>query len=455
MHFTRKTALVAKRGMRVLLEMHDMDELETLCDSLENTAEGSSKSETIDWIFSSKLNNYEDYRELLSLMWEGIVVEYLRKIGKKVSNFREDPRITVLRHWMQDERFQVKGFGRVYLPITSRRTEIAKWSQNKNLKVGSFLKAMREKEKIMKAMERKVTNNDYRTTLVFFRVLAEIRVLEDKFRDYLLNEITRSHRSEADAIEDRRRTAASFQVQNTLMREYLENTETEFAKQSLYREIANDMTSTCGWLEETQEHLVRDAYTYHGEIKRLEEMLRLEKLKNARLEMRFEDLAQSHKRLVTKLDVDVQNMRRNLISELEMSQMERREKQREYDKLLVNFLNVRDRSNEQIERLRMNMEEVDQRFGKRRRIVRKKKNRNKKGKKGTGSKFGKRGVVKKKKSSTTTKLPAIVRGRSKRVTSRRSQRSTSARSTSSTESRSSVSSSSRKKKTKNSKKKKK
>ena len=337
MHFTRKTALVAKRGMRELLEMHDDSELENPCDSTRSQFSPTSKEDTISSIFE-KLNTYEDHRDTLSCMWEGIIIEYLRRIGRKVSNFREDPRITVLRHWMQDERFQVKGFGRVYVPITSRRTEIEKWSQNKTLKVGSFLKAMREKEKIMKAMERKVTNNDYRTTLIFYRTLSEIRVLEDKFRDYLLNEITRSHQSEADAIEERRRTMASFNVQNKLMREYLENTETEFATHSLYREIANDMTSCCAWLEQTQEHMVQDAYTYEDKIKRLEEKLRSEKLKNARLEMRFEDLAESHKRLVRKLDVDVQNMRRNLISELGMSQLEAREQRHEYEKLQMNFL---------------------------------------------------------------------------------------------------------------------
>lgn len=408
--------------------------------------EKGGKAETIDSIFRDKLNTYEDYRELLSFMWEGIIIEYLRKIGRKISNFREDPRITVLRHWMQDERFQVKGFGRVYVPITSRRSEIKKWTSNKTLKVSTFLKAMREKEKIMKVMERKVTNNDYRTTLIFFRVLSEIRVLEDNFRTYLLNEIIRSHEAEANEIELRRRTVASFSVQNKLMKEYLEETETDYATQALYRDIANDMTSTCGWYEDTQKKMVQDAFAYDDEIKRLSELLRLEKLKNTRQEMKFEDLQISHERLVEKLDVDVQKMRDRLISELHMSQLECKEQRRLYSELQIHFLEMRDRKQEEIERFRMNMEEVDQKFGKRRRIVRKKKKiKTGKGKKGLAASAS---IGSKRRAGKVTKLPAInSKGRRQngRVSSSRSKkgmmkRSTSSRSIGSTGSRGSAAS---------------
>jgi len=115
-HFTKRTAAIAKQGMRQLLEIHDEQEIETLCESLRVEPTGPTKENMIDSIFESKLHTFEEYRLVLAEIWEGIIVEYLRRVGKRVSNFREDPRVTVLRYWLEDERFQVKGFGRIYVP---------------------------------------------------------------------------------------------------------------------------------------------------------------------------------------------------------------------------------------------------------------------------------------------------------------------------------------------------
>lgn len=420
-HFTKKTAAVAKKGMRELLNIHNEEEFETLCDAA-GVSMMPTRSRTLDAIFSEHLTTFDDYRNLLSFMWEGIIIEYLRRIGKRVSNFREDPRVTVLRLWLEDERFQVKGFSRVYVPVTTKRDEIESW-ETSTLKVAEYMKVIRDKEKILKHMERRITKNDYRTTLIFFRILAEIRVVEDNFRTYLLEEVRRSHGAEADAIEKRDRTIASYDVQTRVMRENVEDMETQYFTHTLYYDLASDSTATCAWHEKQQRHLVRDIYSYRDEIDALKEELRLQKLANSRLRMKYEDMTESHARLVKKLDVDVFNMREALFAEMGMSQRECSNYQRINRQMRYDMERLRERSNEEIERLRMEVEECNQRYGKRRRRARgrtKKRGKSKmkkKSKNKTPSSMKKNRAGKKKLTGSVrrTKLPAIGKGRKTRT----------------------------------------
>jgi len=371
--FTKRTAKVARKGMQVLLGLHNDDELGDLCDSLRLDMM-PSKEQTIDAIFAQKLTTFEDYRHVLSFMWEGVITEYLKLIGKRVSNFRQDPRVAVLGAWLEDTRYAVKGFSRVYVPVTTKRSDIKRWQVHPtDKKVLGYLKALNNKEMVMKKMERALTSSDYRTVLIFYRIIAEVRLVEEKFREYMLSEILRAQKSEADAIKERNRTQKCFDVQNGIMADHLEASETERFTQSLYYDMAMDATYACSWHQKQQKHLVDDIYDYDREINDLKEELRKQKLKYHILYMRHEDLSEEHRRLVHKLDVVVPDLQRRLNTELQMSQTECSRTSCDLRNLEAAYQKYKLGSNEEIERLSMNVEECNQRFGKKRKPPKKKK----------------------------------------------------------------------------------
>ena len=66
--------------MRELLMMHSAYELRTLCAALALPTSGS-RTERIDRLFRERLFQMSDYREVMMIMWEGTLVEYLRGKG--------------------------------------------------------------------------------------------------------------------------------------------------------------------------------------------------------------------------------------------------------------------------------------------------------------------------------------------------------------------------------------
>ena len=69
--FSSSAQAAAETGMRKILELHSKQELAKLCDELGLPDEGMQKEQIINSIFSEELNNVDDYKHVLSLMWEG------------------------------------------------------------------------------------------------------------------------------------------------------------------------------------------------------------------------------------------------------------------------------------------------------------------------------------------------------------------------------------------------
>ena len=69
--FSSSAQAAASAGMRKILGLHSRDELSQLCDELGLPDDGMQKEEIIDCIFREELSTIEDFRRVLSLMWEG------------------------------------------------------------------------------------------------------------------------------------------------------------------------------------------------------------------------------------------------------------------------------------------------------------------------------------------------------------------------------------------------
>ena len=136
--FSSSAQVAADAGMRKILELHSHNELSKLCDELGLPDDGLQKEEIIDAIFSEELKNVEDYRRVLSLMWEGVVIEYLTlEFGVKIKSYNMDPKRAALRRWMEaakaDLATPVASFGRIFVPVTTNRLDLKDWADPDNV----------------------------------------------------------------------------------------------------------------------------------------------------------------------------------------------------------------------------------------------------------------------------------------------------------------------------------
>lgn len=131
--FSSSAQVAADAGMRKILELHSHNELSKLCDELGLPDDGMQKEEIIDAIFREELKSVEDYRRVLSLMWEGVVIEYLTlEFGVKLKSYNMDPKRAALRRWMEaakaDLATPVTSFGRIFVPVTTNRLDLKDWA---------------------------------------------------------------------------------------------------------------------------------------------------------------------------------------------------------------------------------------------------------------------------------------------------------------------------------------
>ena len=133
--FSSSAQAAAEKGMRKILELHSREELAKLCDELGLPDDGLQKEEIIQAIFSEELKSVADYRRVMSLMWEGVVLEYLMsEFGMRVKSFNIDPKRAAIRKWQESAKSDlatpVGSFGRIYVPITTNRLQIRDWTDD-------------------------------------------------------------------------------------------------------------------------------------------------------------------------------------------------------------------------------------------------------------------------------------------------------------------------------------
>ena len=82
------------KGMKELLEMHSVEEMWFLNESL-----GLDCDTPLEKMMKMKLNCRDDYNYVLNCIWEGIVTEYLKTIGQRVRQYKDNPRRMAFKYW--------------------------------------------------------------------------------------------------------------------------------------------------------------------------------------------------------------------------------------------------------------------------------------------------------------------------------------------------------------------
>ena len=80
----------------------------------------------------------------LVLYGRGIIIDYLRTVGKKVRSHTQDPRQYAMTWWKRAEEIESEGFSRVYVPQTAGLKEE---ETTDDVQILSFLNQIRAKEK--------------------------------------------------------------------------------------------------------------------------------------------------------------------------------------------------------------------------------------------------------------------------------------------------------------------
>ena len=110
--------------MRKLLEIHKPEELKILCKRF-NIHGRLTKNQKIQKIIENELQGgIMSYRNVLGFVWDGILVEYLRTIGRKVRNHKTDLRLIIIKYWLRGSDPKTEGWTRVYIPQTAGLKEI-------------------------------------------------------------------------------------------------------------------------------------------------------------------------------------------------------------------------------------------------------------------------------------------------------------------------------------------
>jgi hypothetical protein len=120
--YGREVLETMKEGMRALLNMHTLEELAILCDDVGVGLEGTpSKDTRIDMLFRDVLVSCPKYHFLLSRIWEGIILEYWKSLGKEIKSYKWNIRMLVMEWWNRGREVDLKSaeFQPVYAGIST------------------------------------------------------------------------------------------------------------------------------------------------------------------------------------------------------------------------------------------------------------------------------------------------------------------------------------------------
>ena len=186
-----------RQGLRDLLELHNPDELRTLCVALQVEANGSRRANlSMLAALVGEGSEERDCRRVLMAVWDGILIEYLRKSGKNLLKCRDNLRGAVLAHWKRHTVALAAaasggpaGAGEpgedAQVPVYMRGTVWRRTSatSDKDVKVSQFLERLHESEQGLKEVERALrVQPDYQAVVQFLSRIHAVREMEAAFR---------------------------------------------------------------------------------------------------------------------------------------------------------------------------------------------------------------------------------------------------------------------------------
>ena len=249
----------------------------------------------------------QQYRRVLHAVWDAILHEQLRRMGKKLKLPSMDPRVLLLRVWTNDSKWQIRGFGPIYLPATTNRGDMHFWSirdkdvpYEKSIKEGVswYLSALEEKEKRAKRLEKNLKSNDYEAVLLFFTMVAELRELESEFRDWVLEKVflarDEGFRQAQDCAEFQDEYHQLLAAHDDFVDDYVAESEQLRVMDNHYFELGADKSSRAASQEVLLMRLAQEAYQTECEILELREVLEDKFIEKEKLEMRLEEVTQGY-----------------------------------------------------------------------------------------------------------------------------------------------------------------
>lgn len=178
-----------EEGLKKVLSLHAPAELSSICGVLRLPVKQKG-SDSMRHIIKSVSENGRVQSDrmvnLLSLMWEGALFEYLRCIGHNVHSMFVDPRETVMALW---EEGGMLGTG-TFVPHFVAR-EVKKrvdWAISPDVQ-GKLTELEKLQEEVKHAEKVVLTGHDYNNILDFFKKMSDLRRAESDFREYAVSEV--------------------------------------------------------------------------------------------------------------------------------------------------------------------------------------------------------------------------------------------------------------------------
>jgi len=181
-------------GMKELLSLHTPPELSSICGVLRlSVKEKASTSIKLIIEHASKVPkgsnsklDMDRVKEVLEVMWEGALFEYLKSIGQPSHSMFLDPKETVLKIWREGGLMGTGDF----IPHFIAREVKKRYEWVTSPDVAVKLEKLREmQERTKKAEKHVLTGHDYTNVLDYFKKMSELRTEENSVREYVVGEL--------------------------------------------------------------------------------------------------------------------------------------------------------------------------------------------------------------------------------------------------------------------------
>jgi len=186
-----------REGLSKLLEFHNIEELRTLCDELGiKIIAGKPKMKEILISTIEVAENPEEVAlRVLRNVWDGIIIEYLRSIGKNLMKCRNNLRGSALDHWKRGtlvlKASESENFQNAFIKKQEwKRKPLLGIFSALDAEMERFIQSLEEKEVQLKTYEKKLRRQpSYESVTEFLRLIEDMRTSEKALRERILTEL--------------------------------------------------------------------------------------------------------------------------------------------------------------------------------------------------------------------------------------------------------------------------
>lgn len=192
-------------GMDRLVELHTTQELGFLVHEFGGNRH-LPRDALMSYLYDEVLSGGENaYRNVLGKVWEGIIIEYWRGIGKVIRHYRHDLRLIVWGWWVRERAVDKKKqdpWQPVFVPPDLAPRHLVDEKVVDDDRVALWLNELREREQHVKECERLLrTDKSYSAVMDFFSANARLRAFERDGRDRLVVDLQLSRKHHQAANE--------------------------------------------------------------------------------------------------------------------------------------------------------------------------------------------------------------------------------------------------------------